>query len=217
MPTDLKVGQPTAPRALRAICHFFAIGIRSPHAHVIVLPFRFAKSQPYVERGFVDEDCIMDPKKETTPTPTSDVLHDAALSKARFTSDARPKTYATSWNNPSVPIPEGRHSVVQRKFRLFIRSGTYGTMRPWLTLPNHANTIRRMEQCQEDAPTRTRATIRLTPVLSVLRRQLTGSGRHLTCSVSVALRSTQRSNEATSNALSSVRRRCFTLPTLPRF
>src|ERR1700746_3606414 len=55
------------------------------------------------------------------------------------------------------------------------------------------------------------------PVFSVLRRQLTGSGRHLTCLVSVALRSTQRSNGVTSNALSSARRRCFTLPTLPRF
>jgi hypothetical protein len=118
---------------------------------------------------------------------------------------------------PSVPIPEGRHSVVQRRFRLFIRSGAYGTMRPWHTLANHAYTIRRMEQCQEDAPTKTRATIRLTPVLSVLRRQLTASGRHLTCLVSVALRSTQRSNEATSNASNSARRRCFTLPTLPRF
>ena len=140
-----------------------------------------------------------------------------ALSKARFASGTRPKTYTTSWNNPSVPIPEGRHSVVRRRFRLFIQSDPHGTMRPWLTLANHTNTIRRMEQCQEGAPTRTRATIRLTPVLSVLRRQLTGSGRHLTCSVSVALRSTQRSNEVTSNALSSARRRCFTLPTLPRF
>ncbi len=46
---------------------------------------------------------------------------------------------------------------MQRRFRLFIRSGMYGTMRPWLTLANHTNTIRRMEQCQEDAPTRTRA------------------------------------------------------------
>src|SRR6266851_1566153 len=44
-----------------------------------------------------------------------------------------------------------------------------------------------------------------------------GSGRHLTCSVSVALRSTKRSNEATSSALSSARRRCFKLATLPRF
>ena len=104
-----------------------------------------------------------------------------------------------------------------RRFRLFIRSGAYGTMRPWRTLANHAYTIRRMEPCQEDVPTRTRVTIRLTPVFSVLRRQLTGSGRHLTCLVSVALRSTQRSNEVTSNALSSARRRCFTLPTLPRF
>ena len=48
-----------------------------------------------------------------------------ALSKARFASGPRPKTY--TWNNPSVAIPEGRHSVVQRRFRLFIRSGTYGT------------------------------------------------------------------------------------------
>ena len=40
----------------------------------------------------------------------------------------RPKTYSTSWNNPSVPIGKG-HSVLQRRFRLFIRSGTYGTMR----------------------------------------------------------------------------------------
>ena len=57
--------------------HFFAIGIRSPHAHVIVLPFRFAKSQLYVERGCVDEDCIMGPKHEKTSTPASDVLRDA--------------------------------------------------------------------------------------------------------------------------------------------
>jgi hypothetical protein len=76
-----------------------------------------------------------------------------ALSKA-LRERHRPKTYTTSWNNPSVPIPEGRHSVVQRRFRLFIRSGTYGKMRPWLTLANHTNTIRRMEQCQEDAPTK---------------------------------------------------------------
>jgi hypothetical protein len=39
------------------------MGIRSPHALVLVLPFRFAKSQPYVERSCVDEDCIMGPKK----------------------------------------------------------------------------------------------------------------------------------------------------------
>ena len=63
--------------------HFFAIGILSPHAHVIVLPFRFAKSQLYVERGCVDEDCIMDPKKEKTPTTASDVLHDAAMAHPR--------------------------------------------------------------------------------------------------------------------------------------
>jgi hypothetical protein len=43
----------------------------------MVLPFRFAKSQLYVERSCVDEDCIMGPKKEKTPTPASDVLHDA--------------------------------------------------------------------------------------------------------------------------------------------
>jgi hypothetical protein len=42
-----------------------------------VLPFRFAKSQLYVERGCVDEDCITGPKKEKTPTPASDVLRDA--------------------------------------------------------------------------------------------------------------------------------------------
>jgi hypothetical protein len=35
---------------------------------------------------------------------------------------------------------------VQRRFRLFIRSGTYGKMRPWLTLANHTSTIPRMEQ-----------------------------------------------------------------------
>jgi len=44
-----------------------------------------------------------------------------ALSKERFASGTRPKTYTTSWNDPSVPIPEGRHSVVQRRFRLFTR------------------------------------------------------------------------------------------------
>jgi len=48
-----------------------------------VLPFRFAKSQLYVERGCVDEDCIMDPKKEKTPTTASDVLHDAAMAHPR--------------------------------------------------------------------------------------------------------------------------------------
>jgi hypothetical protein len=42
-----------------------------------VLPFRFATSQLYVERGCVDEDCITGPKKEKTPTPASDVLRDA--------------------------------------------------------------------------------------------------------------------------------------------
>ena len=47
---------------------------------------------------------------------------------ATVLSETRPKTYTTSWNNPSVPIGKG-HSVVQRRFRLFIRSGTYGTMR----------------------------------------------------------------------------------------
>jgi hypothetical protein len=52
---------------------------------------------------------------------------------------------------PSVPILEERHSVVQRRFRLFNRSGAHGTMRPWLTLAYHANTIRRMDQSQEDA------------------------------------------------------------------
>ena len=35
---------------------------------------------------------------------------------------------------------------MQRRFRLFIRSGTYGKMRPWLTLANHTSTIPRMEQ-----------------------------------------------------------------------
>ena len=63
--------------------HFFAIGIRSPHANVIVLPFRFAKSQLYVERGCVDEDCIMDSKKEKTPTTASDVLPDAVMAQPR--------------------------------------------------------------------------------------------------------------------------------------
>jgi hypothetical protein len=43
----------------------------------MVLPFHFAKSQLYVERSSVDEDCIMGAKKEKTPTPVSDVLHDA--------------------------------------------------------------------------------------------------------------------------------------------
>jgi prophage regulatory protein len=43
----------------------------------MVLPFRFAKSQLYVERSCVDEDCIMGPKKEKTPTPASDVLRDS--------------------------------------------------------------------------------------------------------------------------------------------
>jgi len=37
----------------------------------------FAKSQFYVERGCVDEDCIMGPKHEMTSTPASDVLRDA--------------------------------------------------------------------------------------------------------------------------------------------
>ena len=32
----------------------------------MVLPFRFAKSQLYVERSGVDENCIMGPKKKDT-------------------------------------------------------------------------------------------------------------------------------------------------------
>jgi len=55
------------------------------------------------------------------------------------------------------------------------------------------------------------------PVLSVLRRQRIRSARHLTCSVSAELRSTRRLDEVTSNASSSARRLCFTLPILPRF
>src|SRR5216684_8622889 len=55
---------PCAIRRDRSDCPiFFAIGIRSPHTYVMVLPFRFAKSQLYVERSCVDEDCIMGPKK----------------------------------------------------------------------------------------------------------------------------------------------------------
>ncbi len=42
----------------------------------MVLPFRFAKSQLYVERSGVDEDCIMGPKKEKAPTSASVVLRD---------------------------------------------------------------------------------------------------------------------------------------------
>jgi hypothetical protein len=37
----------------------------------------FSKSQLYVERSCVDENCIMGPIKEKTPTPASDVLRDA--------------------------------------------------------------------------------------------------------------------------------------------
>ena len=37
----------------------------------------FAKSQLYVERGCVDEDCVMGPKHEKTSTPASDALRDA--------------------------------------------------------------------------------------------------------------------------------------------
>ena len=37
----------------------------------------FANSKLYVERGCVDEDCIMGPKHEKTSTPASDVLRDA--------------------------------------------------------------------------------------------------------------------------------------------
>ena len=39
------------------------MGIRSPHAHVLVLHFRFAQSQFYVERSCVDEDLQYGPKK----------------------------------------------------------------------------------------------------------------------------------------------------------
>ena len=91
----------------------------------------------------------------------------------------------------NVWMLEGRHSVVRCRFRSFIPSTTHGMMRRWLTPENHANRIRR-------AATGTRAPIRLTPVLSVLRRQRTRSARHLTFSVLAELRSTQRSNEVTS-------------------
>jgi hypothetical protein len=64
-----------------------------------------------------------------------------------------------SRRSANVRMLEGRHSVVQRRFRPFIPSTTHGTMRPWLTRENHANRIRR-------AATRTRAPIRLTPVRS---------------------------------------------------
>jgi len=56
---------------------FLRYGYPIPAAHVLVLPFRFAQSQLYVERSCVDEDCSMGPKKEETPTPASDVLRDA--------------------------------------------------------------------------------------------------------------------------------------------
>jgi hypothetical protein len=51
---------------------------------------------------------------------------------------------------------EGRHSVVQRRFRPFIPSNTHGKLPPWLTLGNQAKTIRR-------AATRTHVPIQLTP------------------------------------------------------
>jgi hypothetical protein len=54
------------------------------------------------------------------------------------------------------------------------------------------------------------------PGPSVLRRQRTRSARHLTCSVSAELRPPRWLNKVTSNASSSARRLCFTLPTLPR-
>src|SRR5450631_3211501 len=56
--------------------HFFAIGIRSPHAHFMVLLFRFAKSQLYVERSCVDEDCIVGPKKEKDSVTSSSCSHE---------------------------------------------------------------------------------------------------------------------------------------------
>lgn len=95
-----------------------------------------------------------------------------------------------------------RHCVVQRRFRPFVPSTKHGTMPPWLNREDHANRIRR-------AATMTCPPIRLTPVLSVLRRQRTRSARHLTCSVSAELRFTQQSNEVTSNASSSARRPCL--------
>src|SRR6266849_10937420 len=59
------------------LSHFFAIGIpiASPTCHSASPSF--AKSQLYVGRGCVDEDCIMGPKHEKTSTSASDVLRDA--------------------------------------------------------------------------------------------------------------------------------------------
>jgi hypothetical protein len=51
----------------------YPIAARACHS----APLSFAKSQPFVKRGCVDEDCIMGPKEEKTPTPASDVLRDA--------------------------------------------------------------------------------------------------------------------------------------------
>jgi hypothetical protein len=43
-----------------------------------------------------------------------------------------------SRRSANVRMLEGRHSVVQRRFRPFIPSTTHGTMRPWLTREDHA-------------------------------------------------------------------------------
>ena len=42
----------------------------------MVLPFRFAKSQLYVERSCVDEDCIVGPKKEKDSVTSSSCSHE---------------------------------------------------------------------------------------------------------------------------------------------
>src|SRR6266581_2106139 len=87
------------------------------------------------------------------------------LPSRSFTSNAAVSTRIASWTPKKK-----RHRLLQ---------AMYCPMRPWLTHANHASTLRRMEQYQEDASTKTRATIPLTPVLSVLRRQLTGVGETL--------------------------------------
>jgi hypothetical protein len=150
-------------------------------------------------------------KATGTPLSTSDQPNDL------WGGDAADRGRRRARLGANVPMLEGsRSSAVQRRLGPFICSKTHSTMQPWPTLTNHANTIRRMAQRREGSTTRTRAPVRSTPVLSVLRRQLTRSARHLTYSASAELRSMQRSNEATSSASSSARRHCFTLPTLPR-
>jgi hypothetical protein len=110
----------------------------------------------------------------------------------------------------------GRHSVARRRLGLFIYANTRDTMRT-MAHPRksyeHVSTNKAASSGQRRAPKLIRSTLRP----SVLRRLRTRSTRHLSCSASVALHCTQRSNGVTSSASSSARRRCFTLPTLPRF